>query len=169
MINWFPGHMVAASRQISKLLSLVDVVVEVRDARCPLSSTSSALNVPRSVSLVVALNKADLANPNMTSRAVQLLQSEQQRKVLVCSCGGPAKGKGVSHIITACREEGLKKKNTSGGGGPLHVLVVGMPNTGKSSLINSLRGKGQPARQGATPGLTRTIGCFQVGHTKDPM
>jgi ribosome biogenesis GTPase A len=155
-VNWFPGHMVTAARQITQVLKRVDVVVEVRDARIPFSSSSPVLQavLPHNMPLVVVLNKADLANANMSHRAVQMLGPD---RTLLASCGGRSKGSGVSAVVPACLRVARPSRS-----GPLHVLVVGVPNAGKSSLINSLRGTGQAARQGPTPGLTRSIGTFQV-------
>ncbi len=155
-VNWFPGHMVTAARRIAQVLKRVDVVAEVRDARIPFSSSSPVLRaaLQPSMPVVVVLNKADLANANMTHRAVQLLGPET---TVVASCGGRSKGSGVSNVLSTCLQVARPSRT-----GPLHVLVVGVPNAGKSSLINALRGTGQAARQGATPGLTRSIGTFLV-------
>lgn len=155
-VNWFPGHMLTAARQIAQVLKRVDVVVEVRDARIPFSSSSPVLQsvLPHNMPLVVVLNKADLANANLSHRALQLLGPD---RALLASCGGRSKGSGVAAVVPACLRAARPSRS-----GPLHVLVVGVPNAGKSSLINALRGTGQAARQGPTPGLTRNVGTFQV-------
>lgn len=156
MINWFPGHMLTAGRQIGQVLKRVDCVIEVRDARLPFSSSSSQLRdtLPPSMPVVVALNKSDLANPNLSVRAMQLI--DPHRSVLTVSAG-PLRGRGVSHLLPTCIRAAANRRSV----GPLHIVVVGVPNAGKSSLINALRG-GHAAKTGPTPGLTRNIGTFAV-------
>ena len=159
-VNWFPGHMVRATRDIQKLMKKVDVVVEVRDARIPFSSACPTVDIPPSMPHVIVLNKADLANANMSQRALEQIGKE---RAVTAVCGGSGKLQNVHKIIPLCEEVCSKKIL-----GPMHVVIFGVPNTGKSSLINALRGKGQAAKKGARPGLTRSIGCFKVGTTKDP-
>lgn len=157
--------MLTAAREIARVLKLVDVVVEVRDARIPFSSSSPLLQslLPHNMPLVVVLNKADLANANLSHRAVQMIGPE---RTLLASCGGKSKGSNVASVIPTCLQVARASRK-----GPLHVLIVGVPNAGKSSLINSLRGKGQAARQGPTPGLTRNISAFAVARPagEDPV
>ena len=133
-VNWFPGHMVRASQAIAAVLKKVDVVVEVRDARIPFSSSSPLLSslLPHNMPCVVALNKADLANANLSHRAVSLLGGPSRAVLL--SSGGPAKGTRLAALLPACLAAARPSRR-----GPLHVLVVGVPNAGKSSLINALR------------------------------
>ena len=159
MINWFPGHMVKAARHIEQVLRRVDVVIEVRDARLPLSSSSPLLRaaLPPHMPVVVALNKSDLANPNLSHRAVQKLGGKDS--AVLISSAGSTKGRGIDKLLPTCVRVA---KEAPVDRGPLHVVVVGVPNSGKSSLINSLRGSGQAARAGSTPGLTRTLGSFAV-------
>ena len=165
-VNWFPGHQAKAARDIGALLGRVDVVVEVRDARLPRASVSPLLRsvLPSSLPLLVVLNKADLANPNLTHAFCQALPH-----AVSASAALP---RGAARVLPACRaavEEKRRKNLSSASRGPLHVLVVGVPNVGKSSLINALRGGGKAARVGATPGLTRRVGTFAVGSAKDPI
>ncbi len=100
-INYYPGHMVTAVREISRVLKLVDVVVEVRDARIPFGSQSPLLQalLPHNMPHVVVLNKADLANANMSHRAVQMIGAD---RTLLASCGGKNKGSNVAAVIPTC-------------------------------------------------------------------
>lgn len=154
--------MLHAARDIQRLLRLVDVVVEVRDARIPLSSASPMLGalLPQSMPVVVALNKADVANTNLTERALKLLGKD---RAVALSCGGPHKGRNVDAVVPMCWSlAGPHRRNAQH---PMHILVVGVPNAGKSSLINCLRGRSKAAKEGSTPGLTRSVGSFRVSKT----
>lgn len=151
-VNWYPQHMLHATRDLERLLGSVDVIVEVRDARVPLSSAAH-LVAPRVPRLVV-LNKSDLADPHASARARDALGA------LLAVCGGPRKGVGVAAIMPAAAALAPRAR------GPLHVLVAGVPNVGKSSLLNALRGSRKAAAEGPTPGLTRRVGAFRV--RRDP-
>ncbi len=167
-VNWFPGHMLTAAREIAAVLRLVDVVVEVRDARIPFSSASPLLQslLPHNMPVVVVLNKADLANSNLSHRALSLVVSSSSSSSSSSSCrssavllsaGGPRRGSGVAALVPACLAAARSSRR-----GPLHVLVVGVPNAGKSALVNALRRSGHAAPSGPRPGLTRSLSAFAV-------
>ena len=162
VIQWFPGHMAKTRRKITESLSLVDAVVEITDARIPVSSRNPelagiAINKP----LIILLNKSDMADPNETAKWIKKL-SNDGITALAMDCRS---GKGVNAFPAAVREV-LKEKieqNKAKGmvGKPLRIMVVGIPNVGKSSFINRLCKSGK-AKVEDRPGVTRSNQWFKV-------
>ncbi|BDG60596.1 ribosome biogenesis GTPase YlqF [Caldinitratiruptor microaerophilus] len=162
-ISWFPGHMVRARRQVAEALRLVDVVVEVRDARAPAASANPDLaqlagRRPR----VVALAHADLADPAATGAWLRHLSAQGLTAVAVDA----ARGTGVREVLVEVRRLYEPVVASLGARGrlprPARVMVVGMPNVGKSSLLNRMAG-GRRARVGEKPGVTRGLQWVRVG------
>ena len=153
-IQWFPGHMTKAKRMMEEQLKLVDVVVEMLDARIPRSSANPMLKkLIGNKQKIVVLNKTDMADPVQTARWLERLK-EQNFTALEVNC---QKNKGVK-ALAAIQKAGqptldkwLKKgvKNH-----PVRVMIVGIPNVGKSTLINRLLGKNKTVAQNR-PGVTR--------------
>lgn len=154
-IQWFPGHMTKAKRMMESQIKLVDVVVEMLDARIPRSSTNPMLiNVLGSKPKVIALNKVDMADNDKTELWLQKLKNSG---LPVCKIDC-ATGKGVKQLISAIQlaakpviDKWLKKgvRNRS-----VRVMIVGIPNVGKSTLINRLVGKNKVVAADK-PGVTR--------------
>ncbi|PKM96098.1 MAG: ribosome biogenesis GTPase YlqF [Firmicutes bacterium HGW-Firmicutes-1] len=154
-IQWYPGHMTKAKRMMEENIKLVDVVVEMLDARVPLSSRNPELlkianNKPR----IVVLNKIDLADDEMTRRWAKILKNEGAAVVLV----NARDGKGMNSIMVASKEVCKEKiqRNLARGiiSKPIRAMVVGIPNVGKSTFINKLVGKAS-AKTGNKPGVTK--------------
>lgn len=152
-LHWYPGHMAAALRAIRENAGLVDVIVEVTDARAPAITRDPALAKISSKPRVIALAKADLAETGVTLRWAERLRRE----------GTPAypvnarTGEGVIDLLKGCKPllgERARRRRAGSVGGALRVMVVGVPNVGKSSLINRMT-SGRSARTGAAPGVTR--------------
>ena len=154
-IHWYPGHIAKAEKQLKEKLSLVDVVIEVVDARLPLSSRYPNIekligNKPR----LTVLNKSDLADEVFLNKWVELIKNSG------CTVlkSNAASGKDFSSIINAVVKLGepAMKKLTDKGllPRPVRVIVIGMPNVGKSSIINKLIKK-QKTKIGAKAGVTR--------------
>ena len=162
-VQWFPGHMAKTRRLIKESLPFVDLVTEIVDARIPLSSANPELaemigNKPR----IVLLNKCDVADEKTTARWVEYFKSKGMYALPV-DC---RTGKGLNAYLPLVREV-LKdkiKRNTEKGmsGKPLRVMVVGIPNTGKSSFINKMAGRNR-AKVADKPGVTRSNSWFAVG------
>ena len=156
-IQWFPGHMTKTRRMIAANLSLVDGVVAVLDARIPQSSCDPELTqLVASKPYMVLLNKADIADPALTDQWVQWYR-RQGITALACDC---ISGKGTKRFIPTVREqtlaELLEKRRASGQiGRPVRLMIVGIPNVGKSSFINKMA-RADRAKVEDRPGVTRT-------------
>jgi len=155
-IHWYPGHIAKAERQLKEKLNLVDVVIEVRDARLPLSSSYSNIekllgDKPR----LLLLNKADLVDKNELAKWCEYLKESTNCPVIVTE----AKGNNELSVVVktavdlsepkiqALMSKGLLRR-------PARAMVVGMPNVGKSSVINKLT-KSSKTKIGAKAGVTR--------------
>ncbi|PGS53737.1 ribosome biogenesis GTPase YlqF [Bacillus sp. AFS041924] len=162
-IQWFPGHMAKARRQVTEKLSLIDVVIELADARVPAASRNPMIdeiisNKPR----LLLLNKADLADPRITQ---QWLAHYEKQGVMAIAIDA-ASGQGLKAIISSCeilvkekfdkmRSKGIKPR-------AIRALIVGIPNVGKSTLINKLARK-NIAKTGDRPGVTQAQQWIKVG------
>ena len=157
VIQWFPGHMAKTRRAISSNLSLVDAVVEIIDARTPMSSRNPEIDQLTSKKpRIVLLNKCDLADANTTSRWINYFNSENVTALAV-DCKS---GKGLNKLMPTLRSTVLKelmdKRQRSGmSGAPVRLMILGIPNVGKSSLINRLAGS-KRTKVEDRPGVTRT-------------
>ena len=157
VIQWFPGHMAKTRRKITESLSLVDAVVEITDARIPVSSRNPELaGIVINKPLIVLLNKSDMADPNETAKWIKKL-SKDGITALAMDCKS---GKGVNAFPAKVREV-LKEKAKGMVGKPLRIMVVGIPNVGKSSFINRLCKSGK-AKVEDRPGVTRSNQWFKV-------
>lgn len=156
-IQWFPGHMTKTRRMIAANLSLVDAVVEVLDARTPLSSRNPEMDTltsgkPR----IVLLNKCDLADSKTTQLWINYFKSKGMYGLAV-DCKS---GKGLKSFIPSIKnnvlKELLQKRQAHGMvGAPIRLMIVGIPNVGKSSFINKMAGS-KRAKVEDRPGVTRT-------------
>ncbi len=155
-INWFPGHMAKARRQISEIIPKIDVVIEVLDARIPYSSMNPILTkVRRDKPVLRLLSKADLADPAVTDKWQHHL--EQEKNIIVVPMVMSDK-KQLAAIPGYCRQ---LAPHRGGLAKPVRSVVVGIPNVGKSTLINGLAGK-KIARVGDEPAVTRNQQRIQI-------
>ena len=150
-INWYPGHMKKTREMIQENLKLVDAVVEVIDARIPVSSRNPIIDdIVRDKTRIVALNKIDLADGAQTESWKRELTAAGTYAIPVnCNTGA-----GINQIfrrLDLIREE---RERETVRRRPLRLMIVGVPNVGKSSLINKLTGK-KSAKTGDRPGVTR--------------
>ena len=165
-VQWFPGHMARARRLLAESLPLVDAVAELRDARAPESSRNPELGAmlgqkPR----IVLLNKSDLADAEATRRWLAFLCREASALAVDCRSG-----RGLSRFAPTV-EETLREtisRNTARDMAqkPLRLMVVGIPNVGKSSLINRLAGASR-AQTADRPGVTRHNQWYRAGCVGD--
>ena len=161
-IQWFPGHMAVTRRLIRESLPEVDAVFELLDARIPYSSRNPEIRALLGAKpSVILLNKADLADPAVTERWVKALTGETSRCVAVnCKTGN-----GIREAVGAAREllrDKWAQYEKKGIHKPLRAMVVGIPNVGKSTLINRLAGT-KKAKAENRPGVTKTKQWFRAG------
>lgn len=163
-IQWYPGHMAKARREIKEKLKMIDVVIELLDARIPLSSRNPIIDEltgekPR----LILLNKADLADEAHTEQWSAYFRSHGAEVIAVNS----QTGQGVKKIAPSCQKlaHALYKKWESKGMKPraLRAVILGIPNVGKSTLINRLVNKRQ-AKVGDRPGVTKQQQWIKVGN-----
>lgn len=167
-INWFPGHMAAATRAIRERLKVADLVVEVRDARIPLSSANQdLLPLLSSKRRILALNKKDLANTNIMHKWIHYFDSCKQDCISIFAHSKSSVNK-LLELVEFKLKEVISREPT------LLVMVVGVPNVGKSALINSIHRiamsqfpvdqKMKRATVGPLPGVTQDISGYKIAH-----
>ena len=154
-IQWYPGHMTKTRRLIEENIKLVDIVIELLDARAPYSTKNPDIDrLSQNKHKIIVLNKSDLADEQLTERWITWY-SNQKTKVIPITA---TSGKGIKEV-TKTAEELLKErmaKDLARGRiyRPIRAMIVGIPNVGKSTFINSLVGKGT-TKTGDKPGVTR--------------
>ncbi|MFV8827130.1 ribosome biogenesis GTPase YlqF [Alkalihalobacterium sp. APHAB7] len=163
-IQWFPGHMAKARREVTEKLKLIDVVIELLDARVPMSSRNPMIDeIVAHKPRLVLLNKADLADQRVTDEWKNFF-TKQDVKVLSIDSQS---GKGVSAISPSCKELAtpLLEKMKARGMKPraIRAMILGIPNVGKSTLINRLAVK-KIAKTGDRPGVTKQQQWIKVGN-----
>ncbi len=154
-IQWFPGHMAKTRRLIAENLKLVDVIIELLDARIPFSSRNPEINsLINNKPRLIAFNKSDLADEQISRQWVQWYAEQGIRCILINSING----KGLNEVKSRARElmsEKIERDRVKGKlFTPVRTMVVGIPNVGKSSFINKIVGKAS-AVTGDRPGVTR--------------
>lgn len=159
-INWYPGHMAKAKRQLQDQLSRVDAVIELCDARLPYASRNPDLNyMTKNKARVLLMNKADLADPSVTQQWTNYFKS---RGLQCAAVTAERNAKEVLKIIEKLTREKVERAEARGVRKTIRVMVVGVPNVGKSTLINRLHG-GAIAKVGDRPGVTRANQWVRVG------
>ncbi|NBV82936.1 ribosome biogenesis GTPase YlqF [bacterium] len=155
-IQWFPGHMAKTRRELESTIPQVDVVVELRDARAPNASTNPIIHeLCRNKARVIVLNKADIADSHRTTEWVRELQSEG---VVIPFSATQNQRKGL--LAAACRDAMLRR-HPNRAITSVTALVAGIPNVGKSAIINQLRGK-TVVKAANKPGVTRGLTWIKV-------
>ena len=162
-IQWFPGHMARTRRLISENLKKVDAVIEILDARIPLSSRNPEIRrLTEGKPRLILLNKASLADPEANRRWMEAL-SGQSTACILTDCQS---GSGIGSVIPAIRDllrdrldryesKGMKGRN-------LYVMVTGIPNVGKSTFINRMAGSNK-AKAEDRPGVTKDVQWYTTG------
>lgn len=154
-IQWFPGHMAKARREVAEKLKLVDIVLEIVDARLPMSSRNPMLDqLIQQKPRLVLLNKADLADPIQTDNWQKYFENQGY----ACLKINANQGKGIKAISTKSKEMLAEKIERQKARGmrprPIRAMCIGIPNVGKSTLLNRLANKNM-AKTGNMPGVTK--------------
>ena len=148
-IHWYPGHMHKAQRKIREIIHQVDVMIEIVDARLPLASTNTLLaDIRRDKPCLKVLNKADLADPAMTKRWQRWFDAQEGITAYATHTGHQQR---LQDIPRLCKEMFPRRGIP---GKPVRALIAGIPNVGKSTLINHLAGK-KVAKTGNEPAVTK--------------
>ncbi|PLT34229.1 ribosome biogenesis GTPase YlqF [Bacillus sp. V5-8f] len=162
-IQWFPGHMAKARREVTEKLKLIDIIFELVDARIPSSSRNPMIDeIIQHKPRIILLNKSDMADPAKTKQWLDYYKSKGVTAIAINSQAGS----GLNQI-TAASKELLKEKfdrMRAKGIKPraIRAMIVGIPNVGKSTLINRLAKK-NIAKTGNTPGVTKAQQWIKVG------
>lgn len=161
-IHWYPGHMAKTKRKIQEDLKLIDVVIELLDARIPISSKNPEIDsLIKNKPKVILLNKSDLSDPKVNELWGKYYDDNKQDYIYTNSLTG----KGVKDLVTAMEskmahviERDLKKGRLNR---QIRCLILGIPNVGKSTLINRMAGRSS-AKTGNIPGVTRSNQWIKV-------
>ena len=158
LIQWYPGHMHKASKEIKEILPQVDLIIEILDARIPFSSQNPMLATLRGDKpCIKILSKSDLADPEITQQWQTYLEEEQGVKTLAVTIEHPEK---IRQLPDLCHKMLPAKAPSSR---LIHTLIMGIPNVGKSTLINILAGR-MIAKTGNEPAITKTQQRIAIGN-----
>ena len=150
-INWYPGHMKKTKELIKENMKMVDAVIEVIDARIPVSSRNPIIDeLVKSKPKIIALNKSDLADGEASKVWAERFRNEGNR-VLLMNC---MSGTGIKELFRILEKMEAQKNKDKVRQKPYRLMIVGVPNVGKSSLINRMTGK-KSAQTGDRPGVTK--------------
>lgn len=150
-LNWYPGHMKKTRELIKENLKLTDAVIEVIDARIPISSRNPIIGeLLGNKKAIIVVNKEDLADKKATEDWLKYFKS-QGKLAVATDCGDPNSIKNLFRIFDRLQDERDREKSRKR---PLRLMIVGVPNVGKSSLINRLTGR-KSTQTGDRPGVTK--------------
>lgn len=148
-INWFPGHMHKATKEIKEILPKVDLIIEVLDSRIPYSSENPVIQTLRGDKPTIKLlSKSDLSDPALTQQWIEYFEQEKSVKAMAITTDQPEKIRSISNLCKKICADKIDKA------GSIHVLIMGIPNVGKSTVINTLAGKAI-AKTGNEPAVTK--------------
>ena len=154
-INWFPGHMAKTRRQITEDLKMIDVVVEILDARIPNSSQNPDIRqITQNKKKIIILNKYDLADNAKTEKWIEYFNKKERKVVLADSLTGKGVNETTRQIQKIMEDEMQKMADKGRIGRKIRVMIVGIPNVGKSSFINRIAKK-TSAEVENKPGVTK--------------
>lgn len=150
-INWYPGHMKKTREMIQSNLKLVDIIIEILDARIPNSSKNPIINeITANKKRIILLNKADLADKRETSEWIRLFEKEGYKAIEIDALNG----RGIDKLYKILNEFQAERDEEKRNSRPLRIMILGVPNVGKSSLINRLSGR-KSTKTGNKPGITK--------------
>lgn len=153
--QWYPGHMTKARRMMEENIKLIDLVIEVVDARIPMSSRNPDIdNLAKNKARIVLLNKSDLSDERANTKWMEYFTEKGFHCLKLNSRSGAGIKQMNSLVATACAEKLERDKRKGIQNRPVRAMVVGIPNVGKSTFINSYAGKAC-AKTGNKPGVTK--------------
>ena len=166
-INWYPGHMAKTKKEISNSMQIIDIVIEILDARIPLSSRNPDIqSITKNKKKIILLNKIDLANESMTQKWKDYFSKECD----ACMLTDSNSGKGINQVLKKIEElmEEDKKKAALRGriNKTTRVMILGIPNVGKSSFINRVS-KSSKLEVANRPGVTRQNQWIRIGKNQE--
>ncbi len=154
-LQWYPGHMTKAIRMMQENIKLIDIIIELTDARIPASGRNPDIDeLGKNKYRLIILNKADLADPAVTKKWKDYYQNQGYFVMEMNSKTGNEAGKVKDLVQSACAEKIEKDKKRGIVGRPIRAMVAGIPNVGKSTFINKLAGRAS-AKTGNKPGVTK--------------
>ncbi|SDY91963.1 ribosome biogenesis GTPase YlqF [Tindallia californiensis] len=154
-INWYPGHMKKTKELLQDQLGLVDIVIEILDARIPCSSQNpQILKIISNKKSLIILNKSDLADESITVEWLNSFRKQNKTAIAVNSIDKKTASKVMLQLQHLYQEKAEQLKKRGRNPRPVRVMIVGVPNVGKSTLINLLAGK-KRAQTGDKPGITK--------------
>ena len=163
IIQWFPGHMTKAKRQMEEHLKLVDMVIELRDARIPNASKNPLIEqLTKQKPRLILLTKRDKAQPEATRRWVEHLQNEQVKVLALDLLKDPLEKRITSAAKELMKDKLERMKRRGIRPRAIRAMVVGIPNVGKSTLINALAHR-RAAVTGDRPGVTKALQWVKIG------
>ncbi|SHJ54138.1 ribosome biogenesis GTPase A [Clostridium cavendishii DSM 21758] len=155
-INWFPGHMVKTKREIKENLKLVDAVIEIRDARIPRASSNPEIEgLTQGKPRLILLNKSDLTDSKVTKEWIKMLTKDDVKAIEVNSLQGDGLKNIKPAVLSLLKEKHDRMKAKGLVNITTRVMVVGIPNVGKSTFINKMA-KNNIAKTGDRPGVTKS-------------
>ena len=161
--QWYPGHMTKAKRQMQEDIKLIDLLIELVDARVPLSSRNPDIDkLGANKGRMVLLNKSDLADPKGNQAWIEYFKSQGITVLEINSRTGSGMKSIQNAVNEACREKRERDKNRGILNRPIRAMVVGIPNVGKSTFINSYAGKAC-TKTGNKPGVTKGKQWIRLG------
>jgi len=161
-VHWFPGHMQKARRQIEEKIKLVDIVYEILDARIPYSSQNPLIKkIVGQRNRLIILNKTDLADPRVTKMWLEEFEKQGLNAIAIDSLSSGAKEKIVAKSKEMLAEKFAKEKAKGLRPRPIRAMIIGIPNAGKSTLINTLA-KRKAAMAANRPGVTKAQQWIKV-------
>ncbi|MCM1045406.1 MAG: ribosome biogenesis GTPase YlqF [Candidatus Gastranaerophilales bacterium] len=153
--QWYPGHMTKAKRMMQENIKLIDLIIELVDARIPFSSRNPDIDeLGRNKARIVLLNKSDLADPAWNKEWIRYFEQQGAHVLEVNSRSGAGVRQVSALVREACKEKIERDKKRGIVNRPVRAMVVGIPNVGKSTFINSFAGKAC-AKTGNKPGVTK--------------
>ena len=166
-INWYPGHMTKAVREMEQNIKLIDIVIELLDARVPFSSRNPVIDKLAANKYRLMLhNKSDLADATVTKKWEEYYK-EKGIRVIALDSRVSKNARGITPVVTEICKEKIERDRRKGLlKRPVKAMIVGIPNAGKSTFINSYAGKAS-AKTGNKPGVTKGVQWIRFGNDID--